>query len=235
MTTLEILYLQYFKSISKEMMSDTSPFAVMTAKVIEQFNSLGLTNEEKAKALVSIYAQETASINAEASKASLTLLDQDRKNALVDKQIETEERKKQGYDDNVLIEIMKAQGGLASFAVNANSDTAQDTIDDLHVIMDTVEDRVCDLVCDVPAFELEFITDYETTVNGNIFGSTNLVYEIVETPEKGTLAITDDGTFTYTPQNDAEGVGMFRFKVKTTDDTMSVMTVGIITVTSIEE
>ena len=233
MTQLETLYLQYFKSISKEMMSETSPFAVMTAKVIEQFNSLGLTNEEKAKALVSIYAQETASVNAEASKAALVLLDQDRKDALVDAQIETEERKKQGYDDNVLIEILKAQGGLASFAVNANSDTAQETIDDLHAIMDTIEDRVCDLVCDTPSFELEFTTDYATPVDGNIFGAENLTYDIVEQPEKGTLVVNTNGTFTYTPQNDVDGIGAFRFMVKTTDDTLSVMTVGIITVTTV--
>ena len=233
MTQLETLYLQYFKSISEEMMSETSPFAVMTEKVIEQFNSLGLTNEEKAKALVSIYAQETASINSEASKAALVLLDQDRKDALVDAQIETEERKKQGYDDNVLIEIMKAQGGLASFAVNANSDTAQDTIDDLHVIMDTVEDRVCDLVCDTPSFEVELTTDYATPINGNIFGAENLTYEITEQPEKGTLVVNADGTFTYTPQNDVDGIGVVRFMVKTTDDALSVMTVGIITVTSV--
>jgi hypothetical protein len=233
MTQLETLYLQYFKSISEEMMSDTSPFAVMTSKVIEQFNSLGLTNEEKAKALVSIYAQETASVNSEASKASLVLLDQDRKDALVDAQIETEERKKQGYDDNVLIEILKAQGGLASFAVNANSDTAQDTIDDLHAIMDTIEDRVCDLVCDTPSFELEFTTDHATPISGNIFGAENLTYDIVEQPEKGTLVVNSDGTFVYTPQNDVDGIGIIKFMVKTTDNTMSVMTVGIITVISV--
>ena len=233
MTNVEELYLEYYGSISSKMTDADSPFAVMMNKITEQFNEMGLTNEEKAKALVSVYAEETRSVNAEASKAALVLLDQGKKNDLYDAQIDTEKRKKQGYDDNVMIEILKAQGGLASFAVNANSDSAQDTIDDLHVVMDKIEDRVCDLVCDTPSFEIELTTDYATPISGNIFGSTGLTYEVTEQPEKGTVVVNDNGTFDYTPQNDTEGVGVFNFKIKTTDDIFSVITVVTITVTSV--
>jgi hypothetical protein len=220
MTQIEALYLQYYGSISTEMLKDTAPFGVLTEKLLEQFKALGLTNEEKAKALSQIYSEEMKYIDSEASKASLSLLQLEETNS-------TEERKRQGYDDNILIEIMKAQGGLASFAVNANSDTAQDTIDDLHVIMDKVEDRACDLVCDTPSFDVSISTDTTTVVTVDIFGSVGMIFTINELPESGTLTIDENGLATYTP--DQQGAYS---AIITTEDTngLSVMTRLSITV-----
>ncbi len=223
MTQIESLYLQYYKSISAGMMNDEAPFGVMTEKMLEQFKLFGLTNEEKAKALADIYMQQTTAINTEASKAALNLLKTAETNL-------TEERKRQGYDDNVLIEIMKAQGGLASFAVNAAAESAQDTIDDLHVIMEKVEDRVCNLVCDTPSFEQGFTTNYATTYNGEVYGGTGLTYTITEGPEKGTLGVGVDGTFSYTPQNDSSGIGSFKGIIMATDEANGLATATVLTI-----
>jgi len=223
MTKIEALYLQYYNSINKEMMKDTAPFGVMTDKLMEQFKTLGLTNEEKAKSLVSIYAEEIKFIDSEASKAALSLLRTEEANL-------TEERKRQGYDDNVLIEIMKAQGGLASFAVNANSDSAQDTIDDLHAIMDKVEDRVCDLICNIPSFDIELTTDYATPISSDVYGGAGLTYLITVNPELGVIVIYENGVFAYTPQNDIDGIGRFKAIITATDESNGFVTATVITI-----
>jgi len=230
MTQIESLYLQYYKSISAAMMHDEAPFGIMTDKILAQFKQLGLTNEEKAKALADVYMQQTTAINTETSKAALQLIKQDNDNQLNDEKIETEQRKRQGYDDNILIEIMKAQGGLASFAVNAAAESAQDTIDDLHEIMETVEDRVCNLVCKTPSFEQEVITDYATIYNGEVYGGAGLTYSISEAPEKGTLSVGVDGTFSYAPQNDSEGIGSFKGIITATDDANGLATATVLTI-----
>ena len=214
MTQIETLYLEYYKDITNEMLNDKAPFNILTAKLLIEFSKLGLTNIEKSNALVQVYTEEIKYLNSEASKAALALLDQDRKDILNDAQIETEKRKRQGYDDNVLIEIMKAQGGLASFAVNANSDTAQSTINDLHKIMGEVEDRVCDLACDVPAFNTKVNAVVGTAVNIDIFGSAGMVFEITKHPESGTLVVDANGTATYTPS----ATGLYS-AIITTEDT----------------
>jgi len=228
MTQIESLYLQYYISISKEMTGNNSVFSLMVASLIEQFKNLGLTNEEKAKALVGVYTQEMQVIDTEASKAAIQLLRTGETNL-------TEIRKRQGYDDNVLIEIMKAQGGLASFAVNANSDSAQDTIDDLHVVMDKIEERVCDIVCNVPSFELSVTTEYDLPVVGNVYGGTGLTYTVTESPEKGTIEIADDGEFTYTPIDSTEGIGNFKaiLHAKDEDNGFETATIVIINVTDV--
>ena len=223
MTQIESLYLQYYNSIGTAMMSDKAPFGVMTEKLLEQFKLFGFTNEEKAKALADVYMQQTTAINTEASKAALNLLKTAETNL-------TEERKRQGYDDNVLIEIMKAQGGLASFAVNAAAESAQDTIDDLHQIMEKVEDRVCNLVCKTPSFEMEVSTDRGTTYNGEVYGGSGLAYTITEAPKIGTLGVGTDGTFSYAPQNDEFGVGTFKGIITATDEANGLATATVLTI-----
>ena len=226
MTRIEQLYLQYYNDIAQEMLKDTSTFNILTGKLLEEFKAFGLTNEEKAKALAQIYSEEIKYIDSEASSAALALLKQEDSTELNNAKIETEERKRRGYDDNVLIEIMKAQGGLASFAVNANSDTAQDTIDDLHVVMDKVEDRVCDFVCDTPSFDILLTTTDGTPVDGDLYGGSSLTFVIAEQPEVGSIELREDGTFTYT----TDGVGRFKAIITGTDEVNGFTVANVITI-----
>ena len=226
MTQIEQLYLQYYEDISTAMLKDNAPFSVLTAKLIVEFTKLGLTNEEKAKALAAIYSEEIKYMDSEASKAALALLKQEDDGELNDAKIETEKRKRRGYDDNVLIEIMKAQGGLASFAVNANSDTAQDTIDDLHVVMDKVEDRVCDFVCDTPSFDILLTTTDGTPVDGDLYGGSGLTFVITEQPEVGSIEVFADGSFTYT----TDGVGRFKAIITGTDENNGFAVANVVTI-----
>ncbi len=202
MTQIESLYLQYFGSISEKMTGTDSPFETMSEKLIEQFDKMGLINEEKAKALTQIYIDESKHITSEASKAALNLLKTDETN-------QTEARKRQGYDDNIMIEIMKAQAGLASFAVNAASDSAQETIDDLHEVMQAVTDRVCHYACDSSTFFVEQETTSDIAVNGYVYGGTGPTYTVTTAPEIGTLVVDSAGHYTYTPVDDETGVGLF--------------------------
>ena len=214
-------FVRYYNTISANYVKENGIFDVMTKKLVEQFSQFGLTNEEKAKALSQIYNAEIGNMEQLATNAAIQLINnekdfelKDGQIELVDEQIATEKRKRQGYDDNVLIEILKAQGGLASFAVNANSDTAQDTIDDLHAIMDKIEDRVCDIVCDTPTFDIEVSTDTATSVSTDLFGTTGMTFTIVEQPASGTLDVSTDGIATYTPANPGSYVAI----IETADD-----------------
>ncbi len=209
MSETEKLYLQYYTSISAKMMLPVSPFGVMTEKIVKQFNDMGLTNEEKAGALVAVYTEECKSINAQASAAALELLKQEDSTELNDAKVDTEVRKVRGYDDNLYVELMKAQSGLASFAVNANSSTAQDTIDDLHEIMDKVSDRICGFNCGDTSLIIDETTDITTTIDGHVYGGTGPVYSIIEVPLMGTLTVDQDGAYRYVPVNDISGVGVF--------------------------
>ena len=55
--------------------------------------------------------------------------------ALVDRQLN-------GYDDNLIVKAGEYQGGLASFAVNANSDDAQDAINEFLNTINQMKGRV---------------------------------------------------------------------------------------------
>jgi len=206
---VEALYLKYYADISGLMMDAKSPFKTMTDKLLTQFKLLGLTNEEKANALVAIYSEETKSINAESSKAALNLIKQRDDSELSEAKVATEERKARGYDDNIMIEIMKAQSGLASFAVNANSSTAQDTINDLHTVMDTVKNRVCHYSCDTTSFVIDKELTYNETAVGYVYGGTGPLYAIVEYPAKGIFTVDELGQYSYTPVADETGMGEF--------------------------
>ena len=213
-SNIDDLFVQYYNKISTNYTKDNGIFDVMTQKLVAQFTQFGLTNEEKAKALSQIYNAEIGNMEQLATNAAIQLIEQDKTLELRDQQIETEKRKKQGYDDNVLIEILKAQGSLASFAVNANSDTAQDTIDDLHAIMDKIEDRVCDLVCDMPVFDIEVSGDNSAPIYTDIFGVEGMTFTIVQEPESGAISINEQGVVTYVPGDPGSYVAI----ITTTDD-----------------
>jgi len=230
MTEIEELYLQYYTSVSGKMMDAKAPFGIMTDKLLTQFKLMGFTNEEKAKALADVYIQQTSAINSEANRAATQLLKQADDTELSNARVDTEVRKARGYDDSLMVEILKAQSGLASFAVNANSDSAQSTIDDLHEVMDQIEARVCDYNCDIPMFEEDITSDYLTPINGSVYGSTGLTFEVTQIPELGTLTVDAEGAYIYTPQADVDGIGKFNGIITATDTANGLATATLLNI-----
>ena len=57
-----------------------------------------------------------------------------------------------------------------------------------------------------------------------MYGGSGLTYAVYEAPEKGVLAVGTDGTYSYTPQNDAAGVGSFKGIITATDDANGIAT-----------
>lgn len=139
---LKTLYLSYYKDISRAMMDTDSIYQVMIDKMIDQFKDYALTNEEKGK----LFSQTMMTLipqfeqMAEASARELMTLEHDI--PIKDQQVLELERKTQYYDDRLLETVLEKQADLASFAVNANSDSAQTTINDLKEKMHNVEARI---------------------------------------------------------------------------------------------
>lgn len=138
-------FITNYNDISVAMLGETSFQKVMLSNIAEVFNAADIGTEQKGVALTELAVQTAISYNKDAIQSALDVIrlapDFDLKEsqkALVDRQI-------QGYDDNLLIKVAEQQGGLASFAVNANSDSAQSTINDLKSKLLAIEERVLDL------------------------------------------------------------------------------------------
>ncbi len=179
---------------------------------------------------------EGCGIDNQIKRRQLTIADKDI--ALKDAELELNtqqkflvERQRRGYDDNMLIKVAEFQGGLASFAVNANSDSAQDTIDTLHEKMKAVEDRVCGFVCGGSSFTYELDTEQNVPADVTLFGYPNtsgeLVYTVVENPLQGSVVIAADGTATYTPDADVLGHDTFTAKIEDTEGEIAYAYVSV--------
>jgi len=66
---------------------------------------------------------------------------EDAQTLLVNKQTALVQRQERGYGDNMLIKAAEFEGSLASFAVNAGSDSAQDTIEKFNTTVSSVKGR----------------------------------------------------------------------------------------------
>ena len=120
--------------------------------IVSAFQELELSSEQKGTLLGELAVQTAINLNRDATNAALELLklepEFELKSAQRDvsvAQAKLTDRQRQGYDDNLLLKLVEEQGGLASFAVNAGSDTAQSTINDLKTKMLLVQERVLPL------------------------------------------------------------------------------------------
>jgi hypothetical protein len=139
---LKTQYLIYYRDLVSAMTDSVSIYQRMLDKMIEEFDTWGITPEEKAKltsqavmALIPQFEQL-----AHTSARELMTLEADL--PIKDNQALEVIRKTQYYDDRLLETVVEKQADLASFAVNANSDSAQDTINDLKTKMSAIEQRV---------------------------------------------------------------------------------------------
>jgi len=136
------LYLLYYKDISKEMTGQDSIYQKMINRMLEEFEVYGLTTEKKSELLSQTVMQIIPQFEQLASNNARELITLEHDVPIKDNQASEIERKRQYYDDELLKTIVEKQSDLASFAVNANSDSAQTAINDLKEKMHNLETRV---------------------------------------------------------------------------------------------
>jgi hypothetical protein len=139
---LKTQYLLYYRDLSDAMTDSTSIYQKMITKMTEQFNEWGITEEEKAKLVAQTVMTLIPQFEQLAETSARELMTLESEIPIKDNQAGEIIRKTQYYDDRLLETVVEKQADLASFAVNANSDSAQTTINDLKVKMSAIEQRV---------------------------------------------------------------------------------------------
>jgi len=138
-------FLVDYEKISVKMLGASSIQTNMLKSIQELFDNFSLDSQSSAQVLSEIAVQTSVQYNKDAIGAAMELIKLDYEADVKKEQAKLIIRQKQGYDDNMLLKIVEHQAGLASFAVNAGSDTAQTTIDSLKQKMTAVENRVISL------------------------------------------------------------------------------------------
>ena len=205
---MKSIYLLYYKDISTNMTAVGSIYDTMLKKLEESFTNYGLDATQKAQILSQAIMSIMPQYEQMASKATLDVLNIETERPIKDSQRKEVDRKIQFYDDKLLIEIIGKQGDLASFAVNANSSTAQDTINDLKSQMTALTNRVIpldgELTCPVPdpiipvpaTITASLITDTTLSLTwASVTGATSYVVyrDGVQIASTGLLFINDSG------------------------------------------
>lgn len=205
---MKSIYLLYYKDISTNMIAVGSIYDIMLKKLEESFTDYGLDATQKAQILSQAIMSIMPQYEQMASKATLDVLNIETERPIKDSQRKEVDRKIQFYDDKLLIEIIGKQGDLASFAVNANSSTAQTTINDLKSQMTALTNRVMPLdgvlTCPVPdpiipvpaTITASLITDTTLSLTwASVSGATGYVVyrDGVQIASTGLLFINDSG------------------------------------------
>lgn len=135
-------FTNYYEQCIVKMVGENSAQSKALEQIKKVFEELEISSEQKGQALTELSVQMAVQFNKDATGAALELIRMEPEFELKSAQRDFTIRQIQGYDDNLLLKIVEEQGGLASFAVNAGSDSAQTTINDLKAKMTAVESRV---------------------------------------------------------------------------------------------
>ena len=208
----------YLASILNEM-TKTDSFTEKQFKQLEDlFDKFGLTTEEVSQVMAKSNVAQTQYINQFAVQGALELIKEEKQQELIDKQIEKVDkeialldkqiiqaqnqaelivaqkalidRQEEGYDDNLIVKAGEFQGGLASFAVNADSTSAQDAIDSFLATVNQMKARagagvvpnfkigeVTATTIEIDWFEIENVTAYTVYVDAEqVWTGTDLGY-----------------------------------------------------------
>lgn len=132
----------YYEQCIVKMVGENSAQSKALDQIKKVFEDLEISSEQKGQALTELAVQMAVQFNKDATGAALDLIRMEPEFELKSAQRDFTLRQIQGYDDNLLLKIVEEQGGLASFAVNAGSDSAQATINELKLKISAVESRV---------------------------------------------------------------------------------------------
>ena len=163
-------YNTYLKEVINTL-TEADSFIDKQDKSLENwFNKYGFTNEQIAQVMGQSLTARIQFIPQMASNAALEMIKEQRArdltnkeiekinkqieliNAQIDKEIEQKnlvlaqqkliDRQEKGYNDNLLVKAGEFEGGLASFAVNAGSASAQDAIDNFVSTVKDIKARI---------------------------------------------------------------------------------------------
>lgn len=135
-------FINYYQTYTTSMLGVDSFQDKMLTRIGTIFDDANIGTEQKGIALTELAVQTAVQYNKDAIQAALDTIRLEPEFELKAAQRDLVVRQTQGYDDNLKVKIMETQGSLASFAVNANSDSAQDAINDLKAKMTDLDDRV---------------------------------------------------------------------------------------------
>jgi len=124
-----------YKTFADAMLGPNSTQEKLLLSLKDVFDLWQLSNEQMGEVMGTLISSVAASYNKDALTAATDWETKEEQALLLARQA-------QGYDDNMLLKIVEHQAGLASFAVNAGSKTAQEPIDLLIKKMTAVEERV---------------------------------------------------------------------------------------------
>lgn len=204
---LKTQYLVYYRDLVDAMMDNNSIYSNMITKMLEEFEGWQLLPEKKSELLTQTILTLIPQFEqlAESSARELLLLESEI--PIKDNQALEVARKTQYYDDRLLETILEKQADLASFAVNANSDSAQTTINDLKDKMHNVELRVVPVNgndCPAPTPVIAVPSGLAVTPTSDTVLTINwlavpeatlyvLYRDGVQIASTGNLIVTDDG------------------------------------------
>lgn len=199
-------FTNYYETIVAKMVGVESTQYKSFEAIRDIFQDLEISSEAKGQALTEIAVQTSVQFNKDATNAAIELIKLEPEFELKAIQRDLVARQIQGYDDNLLVKIVEQQGELASFAVNAGSDSAQTTINDLKTKMSNLEARVSPIGDDViettpitavpTSLVSGLVTNTSITITwGAVLGATSyLVY-------KDGVLVSTSGSISYTASN----------------------------------
>lgn len=157
---IEDRYVRYLSMITLEMTDEDSFRQGQEDELDDMFNKFSFDNVSIGEVKAKTNVAQTQYINQYATSGAIELIKEEKRSQLIEAQIkeveakilliqaQTDQAEKQallidaqkalidrqedGYDDNLIVKAGEFQGGLASFAVNANSDDAQSAIDNFN-------------------------------------------------------------------------------------------------------
>ena len=190
-------FITNYGKITTSMLGKDSFQKQMIQNIVSIFDDAGISSEQKGIALTELATQTAIQYNKDAVSSSIEVLRLNPEFELKQAQKDLITRQIQGFDDNMLLKITEHQANLASFAVNANSTSAQSTINDLKTKMGNVESRVQPLDNENP-IDITPVTPAPQTLVPVIISDTSIRIEFSEVPDSTLYLVYLDGTLVST-------------------------------------
>jgi len=167
-------FINDYKKMSVVMLGNGSIQNAMLVSLEEAFREFQLTNEQVGEIIGQVAIQTAAAYNKDALTALEMLIKAEQDLEVKKAQAELLRRQKQGYDDNMLLKIVEHQASITSFAINANSKSAQETINTLKAKMVSVEARVKTISGTPPIITPPLVVPAPTNPRTTIVSSTEI-------------------------------------------------------------